>query len=111
MGTLSLRMDMTIIKWRKFKISTEEVFANFFENEEFTDVTLVCDDGTSVTAHRVVLAASSDLFKTILEKTDSIHPSIYLHGIQSQFLKYGMEFIYKGKVEVLEKDLQDFLKF
>ena len=108
---LSLRMDMTIVKWRKFKINTEEVFANLFENEQFTDVTLVCDDGTSVKAHRVVLAASSELFKTILEKTDNIQPLIYLHGIQPQVLKYGMEFIYKGKVEVLEKDLQDFLKF
>ena len=49
------------------------------ENEckDFTDVTLACDDGKLVEAHKVILAASSPLFQNLL-KSKTL-PSIDLH--------------------------------
>jgi hypothetical protein len=103
-------MDTFNIEWNNFKINTENAFTNLLDNALFVDVTLVSDDGQSFKAHKVVIAACSDLFRNILENTDHSSPLIYLHGIQHQVLKYVLDFMYKGKAEVPEKNLPDFMK-
>ena len=43
-------------------------------DKEFTDVTLACEDGQQVEAHKVILAASSPVFGDILRRNKHIHP-------------------------------------
>ena len=36
------------------------------EDKDFNDVTLVCEDGQQMEAHKVILASSSPLFQRLL---------------------------------------------
>ena len=56
------------IQWNDFQDNIKSVFGNLRENNDFTDVTLACEDGQQVEAHKVILAASSPFFQKLLEE-------------------------------------------
>jgi hypothetical protein len=56
------------IAWENFQVTACKTFNNLFEDEDFTDVTLVCDDDKQIKAHKVILSASSSFFRKILVK-------------------------------------------
>ena len=85
-------------------------FKQMLLNEEFADVTLVCDDDKQLKAHRVVLSSSSSVLKNIFDKNNHQHPLLYLSGISSQVLKGILEFIYTGEVQVEQEELEKFMK-
>ena len=49
---------------------------------DFTDVTLACEDGHQVEALKVILAASSPLFHSMLRINKHAHPLIYMRGLK-----------------------------
>ena len=59
---------------------------NLHESKDFTDVTLACNDGKLVEAHKVILAASSPLFQNLLKWSKHSHPLIYMRGINLEDL-------------------------
>ena len=61
------------LKWSDFQSSLSQSFSVLREESDFYDVTLVSEDLQQMSAHRVVLSACSDFFKSILEKVK--HPS------------------------------------
>ena len=61
-------------------------FGSLKEDKDFTDVTLVCEDGKQVEVHKVILASSSPFFQNILRKNKHIHPLIYMRGMKSDDL-------------------------
>ena len=65
-------------------------------DKEFTDVTLACEDGKQVEAHKVILAASSPFFKDILKRNKHPHPLIYMRGLKSEDLLAIIDFLYFG---------------
>lgn len=73
------------------------------------DVSLACQDG-QVPAHRVILAASSQFFQTVLNEVSSKDLVIYLKGVKVKYLNYLIEFIYNGNVDVPPNDLHKFLE-
>ena len=74
-------MEAYNICWDKFKVSTSEAFKNLIKDTDFTDVTLACEDGKQIKAHKVILSACSPFFKDILIQNPHTHPLIYLKGI------------------------------
>ena len=50
-------------QWNKFQENIKSVFQEFREDNDFADVTLACEDGQQVEAHKVILAASSPFFE------------------------------------------------
>ena len=80
---------------------------------DFTDVTLVCEDGQHMEAHKVILAASSPFFQKILQKsnTSGKHPKplIYLRGCQSKDFASILDFLYFGEANVYLEDLDSLL--
>ena len=60
------------LQWNDFQENIKGAFGNFREDENFNDVTLVCEDGQHVEAHKVVLAASSPFFQKLLGRNK--HP-------------------------------------
>lgn len=76
---------------------------------EFADVTLVCEDGKQVEAHKVILASGSSLFLDILRRNKHQHPLIYMRGLKSESLEATIDFLYHGEVNVLQEDLDSFL--
>ena len=77
--------------------------------EDFLDVTLVCDD-EQISAHKVILSASSEFFRGILRRNPRESPIIYLKGTKMSHLKLILNFIYTGQVEVAEEDLAEILE-
>ena len=58
----------------EFKDNVATSFANLRQDRDFTDVTLACDDGDLVEAHKVVLISSSPFFAKILSRNEHPHP-------------------------------------
>ena len=47
------------MQWNDFKENAISSFEDLRQDKDFTDVTLACEDGQQVEAHKVVLVASS----------------------------------------------------
>ena len=43
------------LQWNDFRDNISSAFGNLRDDKEFTDVTLACEDGQQVEAHKVVL--------------------------------------------------------
>ena len=54
------------LQWNDFRENVSSAFGDLREDKEFTDVTMACEDGQQVEAHKVVLIASSPFFLNIL---------------------------------------------
>ena len=74
------------LQWNDFKDNVNTAFQNLRDDHDFSDVTLACEDGHLLEAHKVILAASSPFFQKLLRKMKHPHPMIYLKGIQSHDL-------------------------
>ena len=92
-------------------------FAGIRSHNQFFDVTLSTDDDEaymdSLRAHKVILSACSEFFRNILTKESMCahpNPLIYLRGISAQDLKYTLDFMYHGEVNVARDDLDNFLE-
>ena len=79
------------------------------QESDFCDVTLVSDDDITFQAHKILLSSHSTFFRSILKQHVHAHPLIYLHGINSSHLGFILDYIYKGKVQLYEDQLKDFL--
>ena len=95
--------------WNNYKENVNSAFGKLRENKEFTDVTLVCEDGQQIEAHKVILASSSPFFEEILQKSKHPHPLIYLRGFQSKDFASILDFLYFGEANVYQEDLDSFL--
>ena len=97
------------LKWTDFQSVVSQSFSVLRREEDFYDVTLVSDDETQIPAHKLVLAASSSFFKSILKRNSHSHPLLYLSGVDSKSLGFVMDYIYQGEVHIYQHDLDNFL--
>jgi len=97
------------LKWNDFQANISSTFSDLRKDGEFTDVTLACEDGQQVEAHKVILAASSPFFKNMLRKIKHSNPLIYMRGIKIDELVAIMDFLYYGETNVFEESLDNFL--
>ena len=98
------------ISHEQFNEFTGSVFNILYSGQEFTDVTLVCDEDTQIKAHKVILSSSSKLFRRILMKNPHHHPLIYLNGISNEILQSILKFLYTGQVNISKDHLNLFIK-
>ena len=47
--------DSVCLKWASFQDNVKHTFGNLQKDEDFTDVSLACEDGQQFQAHKVVL--------------------------------------------------------
>ena len=97
------------LQWNDFQNNARNAFRNLREDEDFADVTLVCDDGQQVAAHKVILAASTPFFQEILRQNKHPHPLIYMRGVKLGELKSIVDFLYLGEANVHQENLDSFL--
>jgi len=95
------------LRLRRVNHSQEIVsgFKELLKNESLTDVTLSCQGGLTIKAHRVILATFSPYFKSIFEShTFSESPWTYPVVVLKEYgildIKAIVEFIYRGEVSV-----------
>ena len=97
------------LHWNDFKENVKTAFGSLRNNKEFTNVTLACEDGQQMEAHKIILASSSPFFEKILQKSKHPHPLIYLRGFQSKDVLSILDFLYFGEANICEEDLDSFL--
>ena len=86
------------LQWNDFEENITTSFRELREDKDFTDVTLACEDGQQIEAHKVVLASSSPCFMELLKKNNHPHPFIYMRGLRV-----------RGEANVLQNNLDSFL--
>ena len=97
------------LAWNEFQTSACTTFSDLYENEDFADVTLACDDGNQIEAHKVILSSCSIFFRTVFKRNRHQHPLLYLKGIRYEDLQGIIKFIYCGKTEVDQEYLDSFM--
>ena len=97
------------LKWNDFESNFSSAIKTIREESEFCDITLASDT-EQVSAHKVILSASSPFFKTVLRRNNHQHPLIYLRGVAFPDLEAVINFIYHGEVSVAQEDLNSFLQ-
>ena len=97
------------LKWNDFESNISHSFRELREDKDFFDLTLACDDENQVSAHKVILAACSPFFRSILRRNKHEHPLLYLKGIKHTDLTAVLNFMYHGEVNVAQEDLNSFL--
>ena len=97
------------LQWNDFKENVNSAFGKLRNDKELTDVTLVCEDGQQMRAHKVILVSSSPFFEKILQRNKHPHPLIYLKGFQPKVLTSVLDFLYFGEANVNQEDLDSFL--
>ena len=80
------------LKWNDFQTNVANSFRKLRNEDDFYDVTLVSDDRQQVSAHKIVLSASSEYFRAVLKSNNHSHPIVCLNGVNKLDLKNIIEY-------------------
>lgn len=90
-------------RFNQHPILLQTAFANFAQLNQFCDVTIVCENGEKMQAHRTMLAACSMYFeKCLLNVSMDRETYIILKDCHYNDMQLIIEFIYNGSVHVEE---------
>ena len=98
------------LQWNEFQSSIKTTFRGLRKTDDYADVTLACEDGQQIEAHRILLSSSCLFFRDLLKKNPHSHPLVYMRGIKHRDLSSIIDFIYHGEAEVMKDDLDTFLE-
>lgn len=103
---------MAHIKKAQHNLKLANVLNNMLQCGSLVDVTIYCDDG-QVSAHKLVLAASSTYFRNLFSRmTNAFHyPIIVLREMPVNDLKTIMQFIYHGEVNVPQNRVNSLMRW
>ena len=101
--------DIFTLSWDDFNQKCPKVFKDLWLDTELSDVTLATEDRGQLTAHKVILAASSPFFKRLLEKNQNPHPLLFLMGVKTVQLRQLLSYIYLGKCDLTQEQLPAFM--
>ena len=96
------------LQWNDFKENVTTAFGSLREDNDFADVTLACEDGRQVEAHKVILAASSPFLQKLLGRIKHPHPLIFMRGVKSESLLPILDLLYHGQANVFHESLDSF---
>ena len=97
------------LKWNDFQENINSSFGNLRKDNDLSDVTLACEDGQQIEAHKVILSVSSPLFENLLKRNKHSHPLIFMRGMKSEDLNAIVDFLYYGEANVFQENLDSFL--
>merc|ERR1719319_574049 len=106
---MNTKEDKLCLRWADFQENTVSAFGELRGDKEFTDITLACEDGQQVEAHKVILASSSPFFLNLLRRNKHPHPLIYMMGLKSEDIVAMIDFLYYGEANVYQENLDSFL--
>lgn len=116
-------MSETVVEKGSLTFTEENHFQNSYEQIEeiwrqrsLCDVNLIVEDQdgkpkVSIPAHRVILAANVPYFKAMFTSglQESDQPEVTLKGVDEVGLKNIVGFLYSGKLEITENNVQGLL--
>ena len=96
------------LKWETYTDHLKDMMNDMYTDSNLTDVTLVSDDDVSFRTHKIILSASSPVFKKILSHNNEQCSVIYLRGIRSEILTYILKFMYSGEIRLNQQEITEF---
>ena len=87
-----------------------ENMRDLYHDKCFTDVTLVSDDLSIFTAHKIVLTSASSVIKKLLLLIPESKKVLYWKGVMKEELEAILQFIYLGEAKVFSERMPTFLK-
>ena len=90
--------EILCLQWNEFQSNLRSSYKDLRTSVDFSDVTLVCEDGQRIAAHRLVLSSSSGFFKDLLLKLSHPQPLVFMRGLTFSTLAAMVNFIYLGEV-------------
>ena len=97
------------LKWETILQTRTSNLKSLWENKDFLDVTIACDDD-QLYAHKVILSAASPFFRHILQRNQHTHPLLYLKGTTKKDIEAVLEFIYSGETQIAEDEMEKFME-
>ena len=97
------------LRWNDFKDNVSTSFASLREDKDLSDVTLACEDGQQMVAHKVILASSSPFFQNLFRRNKHEHTLIYMRGMKYVDLVAIVDFLYYGEANIYQENLDNFL--
>ena len=97
------------LKWNDFQTNALRTFSSLRAENDFFDVTLVCDDQKQISAHKLVLSSCSEYFKNILKQNNHSHPLLCLADMNYDDLTNVLDYIYHGEAQIYQENLDRFL--
>ncbi|XP_026474023.1 protein bric-a-brac 2-like [Ctenocephalides felis] len=97
--------------WDDYSKDIESGFCEIFKTGLLHDVTLT-SEGQKITAHKLILALSSQHFKDLFSDNSSQNQNtiVFVGNVSFRVLKILVEFMYTGEVTVPENLLEEVLK-
>ena len=93
-----------------FEARSANALDHLWSDDNFTDITLVTEDQKQVKAHKVILSLFSEFFRDVFLMTSNQNLILYLKGINSTNLQLVLKFIYFGKCDLSQNDLNSFME-
>ena len=99
------------LKWNDYQSNWKQSLSELRTDSDLADVTLISEDKVKFSAHKVILSSCSDIFKFILKgNLNNSNPLLYLSGVSSVNLKFILDYIYHGEVNLFQEQLDSFLE-
>ena len=99
------------LKWNDFDANVSKSFGRLRNEDYLHDVTLVGDDYTQISAHKLVLSACSEYFQQAFKRSNKVqsHTLLCLEGLSKQDLDNVLSYMYNGEVNIFQEHLDRFL--
>ena len=97
------------LQWNDFQKGIVSTFQELRNKQDFSDVTLVCEDNQRMEAHKLILSNSCEFFRAVLAQELGAHPVIYMRGVKTHVMAALMDFIYRGEVSIPQDLINEFL--
>ena len=102
------------VSFDDFNLQTKETICSLFESENFADVTIVCNDGDQVPAHKFVLSSSSSLLHKMLtnssNRLQNRNDFIFLPTVKLKELQPLLQFMYLGQTKIGQDSIETFFR-
>ena len=98
------------LKWNDFQQNIASSYHNLRKDQDFSYVTLICEDHHQIEAHKIILNACSPFFSDVLKRNKHPHPMIYMRAVKSKDMLAILDFIYHGEANIYQEDLNGFLE-
>ena len=100
------------LKWNDFESNISKTYGRLRNETQLVDVTLVGNDHQQVAAHKVVLSACSDVFRTIFHRNTQSQSNLvlYLDSMDTEEITLMLDYIYHGEVKIYQDNIERFLE-
>ena len=104
-----IRNDNYCLQRNDFEGNVKISLQKFQTDNDFCDVTLVCED-KQIEPQKLIISSFSPVLRNILKLNQAPHPLIYLRKVKYTNLQILLIFMYEDEVLVANEDLPSFLE-